>query len=477
MNLFSSALRFFGLGKLASPDKGAQVAGDSTRGTEAGIVVSDERAMQVSAVWSCVRLLAETVASLPLGLYRSDGNDRKPLEQNHPLYELLRRRPNLMMTPQEFREAMTCQLALWGNAYALISWIGDRPVQLTPMKPESVTPMRDGGEVTYHVATDKGITVLARKSVLHLKGFGTSGTVGLSPLAHARNVLGLTVSADKYAAASFANGGRPGGVLTLDRFLDAKQRETVRQLYGNLSATADNAGKLWVLEGGMKYESISIPPDDMQMLQSRQFQLGEIARIFRVPSHLINDTEKSTSWGTGIEQLNIGFLTYTLRPYLTRWESVLRDALISPEERDAIVIEHNVEGLLRADSQARASFYATMVQNGIMTRNQVRRLENWPAEPGADELTAQTNLAPLGKLGAAAIPAPVPPMKADPLQVNVNVEPASVTVSPPSVHVRNEPHIEVHGGKRGDVEREVVEFNELGVPTRVIEREIIRGES
>lgn len=411
MSFYTSVLRFFGVGQLANPESGAQQSGPTTRGTESGIVVSDERAMQVAAVWSCVRLIAETVASLPLGFYRTEGDDRAKLERSHPLVELFGRKPNAMMTAQEFREAMTCQLALWGNAYALIDWIGDRPVALTPLKPECVTPMRAGSMVTYHVATGSGVTVLAKRSVFHLKGFGTDGIIGLSPLAYARQVLGVTVSADKYASKSFANGGRPGGVLTLDRFLEPKQRELVRDLYSNLSATADNAGQLWVLEGGMKYESISIPPDDMQMLQSRQFQLGEIARIFRVPSHLINDTEKSTSWGSGIEQLNLGFLQYTLRPYLTRWECVLRDCLLTPVERDTLVVEHNVEGLLRADSAARASFYAQMAQNGLMSRNEIRRKENLPAAIGADALTAQVNLAPLDKLGA--MPEPAPPVESE----------------------------------------------------------------
>ncbi len=404
MSFYTSVLRFFGVGQLANPESGAQQSGPTTRGTESGIVVSDERALQVAAVWSCVRLIAETVASLPLGFFRTVDDDRVSLERSHPLVELLSRSPNLMMTSQEFREAMTCQLALWGNAYARIEWLGDRPVSMIPMKPEHVTPVRIGGELTYHYSTDKGVAVLAKKSVFHLKGFGTDGVIGLSPLAYARNVLGVTVSADKYAAASFANGGRPGGVLMLDRFLDPKQRELVRELYSNISATADNAGKMWVLEGGMKYESISIPPDDMQMLQSREFQLGEIARIFRVPSHLINDTAKSTSWGSGIEQQNLGFLQYTLRPYLTRWESVIKDALLSPIDRDSVVIEHNVEGLLRADSAARAQFYSGMVQNGLMTRNEVRRLENWPSVSGADALTAQTNLAPLANLGESNAP-------------------------------------------------------------------------
>lgn len=446
MNLFSSVLRVFGLGKLANPEVGAQHSGPTSRGTEADIVVSDERALQVSAVWSCVRLIAETVGSLPLGFYRTvEGGDRQPLERTHPVVELFARRPNAMMTPQEFREAMTCQLALWGNGYARIEWVGERPVALVPLMPEHVTPMRLNGEVTYHYTTPRGVEVLAKRSVFHLKGFGADGVVGLSPLSYARNTLGLSVSADKAASKMFANGGRPGGVLMLDRFLDPKQRELVRELYSNLSATADNAGKLWVLEGGMKYEGIGIPPDDMQMLESRAFQLSEIARFFRVPSHLINDTEKSTSWGTGIEQLNIGFLTYTLRPYLTRWEAVIRDALLSPVDRQVVVVEHNVEGLLRADSAARANLYSTMVQNGLMSRNEVRRLENLPksSEANADALTVQTNLAPIDKLGQTAGPAPVFGRGA-PLEALVEVfrgsnrelAEAVRSLPPPVVHVR-----------------------------------------
>jgi HK97 family phage portal protein len=313
--------------------------------------------MQVSAVWSCVRLITETVGTLPLEFYNIRRNVRSPLDKDHYLNRLFNVRPNRYMTPLEFREAMTCQLALWGNAYALIDWIGQRPVALIPLKPEHIMPYRTPDGITYHYTTDQGVQVYAERSIFHLKGFSTEGIVGLSPLAYSRQVLGVTVSADRYAAKSFANGGRPGGVLMLDKFLTADQRETLRAHYQEITATADNAGKMWVLEGGMQYQGIAIPPDDMQMLESRRFQLGEIARIFRVPSHLINDTEKSTSWGSGIDSLNLGFLQYTLRPYLETWETVITNKLLRDQERNSVVVEHNVDSLLRTDAAGRADYF------------------------------------------------------------------------------------------------------------------------
>jgi HK97 family phage portal protein len=399
MNLFSKILTAFGVGGLANTETGAQYSGPASRGTETGITVSDERAMQVSAVWSCARLITETVGSLPLGLYERKGDSREPLPRDHYLYQLLRVSPNQYMNPQEFREAMTLQLVLWGNAYGLIDRIGNRPVSVIPLKPEHMTVVRDETGLTYHYATTTGVVVYTARSIFHLKGFSVDGIVGLSPLAYARQVMGVTVAADKYASKSFANGGRPTGVITVSEFLNKEQREKVQDIYeGVVESVEDNLARVRVLEGGMKYEPISIPPDDMQMLQSRQFQLGEIARIFRIPSHLINDSEKATAWGSGIEQLNIGFLQYTLRPYLTRWEGTIDSSLVQVKDRSSVVVEHNVEGLLRADSAARSEFYSKMAQNGLMTRNEIRKKENLPSMVGGDDLTVQVNLTPVQDL-------------------------------------------------------------------------------
>lgn len=387
--------RWFGGGGLSNPDEGAQSSGPDTRVTQSGITVTDESAMKLSAVWSCARLISETVGSLPLGVFERTAEGRDAIEK-HYLYELLRVSPNDLMTPLEFREALTLQLSLYGNGYALIERLENgKPYSLTPLRPDCMTPVKEAGTVTYHYQTTKGEMIFAKESIFHLKGFSLDGLVGLSVLAYSRNAMGITVSADQFASKAFSSGGRPSGVLMVDSILRPEQREQLRKIYENI--TVSDTG-LWVLEGGTKYETIDIPPDDMQMLQSRQYQLGDIARFFRVPSFLINDTEKSTSWGSGIEQQNLGFLTYTLRPYLTRWESTISDALLSRGDRRKYFVEHSVEGLLRADSAARASFYSSASQNGWMSRNEIRKKENLPPVDGGDDLTVQVNLVPVDQL-------------------------------------------------------------------------------
>lgn len=403
MNLFSTILSKFGVGALSNKDTGEQYSGPTSRSTEAGISVNDDRAMQVSAVWSCVRLISETVSSMPLTIHKRIGEKSQVAESDYHLSRIFNLSPNAFMTPLKFREAMTCQVCLWGNAYALVEWSDDktRVISVTPLRPEHMTPVRTRSGITYHYATENGVAIYAQESIFHLKGFSLDGIVGLSPLAYARHTMGITVSADKFASKSFANGGKPGGVLTVDKFLTPAQRLEVAKIYEGISATADNANKLWVLEGGMGYQPISIPPDDMQMLETRSFQISEVARFWRVPNHLINDTEKSTSWGTGIEQLNLGFLQYTLQPYLDSWETEILDQLMPIKDKRKYYAEHDAEGLLRVDVKSRGEFLSSMVQNGIMDRNEARFKVKLPERSGASDLTAQVNLAPLDKLGEA----------------------------------------------------------------------------
>lgn len=390
---------------LSNPSTGVQNSGPVSLSAEA-VDISDERALQLSAVWSCVRLISETVSYLPLGLYKRGEAGRTELSLDHPLSVLLKRTPNQAMTDVEFREAMTTQLVLWGNAYARIGWSGprqdSRPVSLTPLRPGHMDVIRQSdGTVVYHYTTEEGTDVYSPRSIMHLKGFSAEGIIGFSPLALARHSLGLTVAAEQYSAGAFRNGGRPIGTLNFDQFLTAEQRATALKMYENITSGALNNAKSWVLEGGVKYDPIGIPPDDLQMLDSRRFQIAEIARFFRVPSHLINDSEKSTSWGSGIEQQNLGFLQYTLMPYLRRWETVIRKSLMTPMEKRTLIVEHNVEGLLRADSKTRAEFYSSATQNGWMTRKEVRSKENLPFIEGSDELTVQVNLTPLDELPKA----------------------------------------------------------------------------
>jgi len=399
-----SALKgLFSFGGVVNQDEGAQYSGPVSRVNDANLTYTDERAMQVSAVWSCARLITETVGSLPLGCYEKTAAGREELT-DHYLYRLFRETPNGMMTPLELREALTLQLALWGNGYALIEW-QNKPfesdvINITPLRPDCMLPKRVNNMLTYHYTTPKGVHVFAKESILHIKGFGADGIVGLSPLAFAAQSMGMTLSADKYASKAFSRGGRPTGVLTTDKIFTPDQRRDLRAIYDKINA--DDSDGTWVLEAGLDYKAITIPPDQLQMLESRRFQLGEIARFFRVPSYLINDTEKSTSWGTGIEQQNLGFLAYTIRPYLTRWESAVSSALLNRGDRRKYFIEHNVEGLLRADSAARAAFYSNAAQNGWMTRNEIRKKENLPPMEGGDELTVQVNLTPAADLPKVA---------------------------------------------------------------------------
>ena len=381
-------------GALSNPAQGYYAAGPIGNKNESNISFTDERAMQITAVYACVKIITQTVATLPLHVYEKTVTGRN-LVTDHPVHDLFRVSPNNLMTPLDFRQAMTAQLCMWGNAYAFIERNNGRVTAITPARVGCMTPVRIGNEVWYDYQTQEGLRRFSADNILHIKGFGTDGIIGLSPLRYGAQAFGVTVATEQHAAHSFSSGGRPSGVLMTDRILTDVQRGQLKDIYEDV-ATSDG---LFVLEGGTKYQAISIPPDDLQMLQSRQFQLGEIARMFGVPSFLINDTEKSTSWGTGIEQQNLGFLAYGLRAYLVQWEAAVNSALFTRSEQKKYYVEHSVEGLLRADIATRYAAYATAVTNGWKTRNEIRALDNDPPIEGADELTAQVNMSPLNKLG------------------------------------------------------------------------------
>jgi HK97 family phage portal protein len=384
-----------GWGGVGNPDSGDQMPGPLTIGTESGKSVNDQRAMKISTVFACTRIITQTISCLPLLVYSRDGDSRQR-DNDHYLNRLLRQSPNAAMTALAFRQALTAQRVLWGNGYALIqrSTAGE-PIALLPVLPEYMEIKRSGDEVEYHYRNNQGVRVLAQDSVLHVKGFGTDGVMGFSTLAHAREVMGVSASADQFAAKAFGSNGRPTGVLMMDQTLNPEQRTNAKKLYEGLSV---DDSKLWLLEAGTKYQALSLPPDDLQMLESRAFQISEIARFFGVPSHLINDTAKSTSWGSGIEQLTLGFLQYTIEPYLKEWESAIHDRLLTTTAARTTFVEHNVEGLLRADSAGRAAYLSTMVQNGLMTRNEGRAKDNLPPMVGGDDLTVQLNLTPVDEL-------------------------------------------------------------------------------
>lgn len=402
MSWWTSLKNVFGGGALNNPDTGAQTSAPPDTRSDNNISVTDERAMQISAVFACVRLLVQTGATLPLNFFERTDGDRRPLDSDHYLSQLLKYKPNNFMTAKEFRQALWTQRVLWGNGYAKIRWMGGRPVSLTPLKPEFMSVYRGETGLIYKYSTQDGVKEYAQKDIFHLKGFSSDGIMGLSALGYARQSLGLSVSADRSAQKSI--GGRPNGVLELDTFPNDAQKEQLRQLYGSGGVTSEyqSDGGLMIVPGGMRYKGISIPPDDLQLLESRQFQVPEICRFFGVPAVMIDGAAGAqAAWPASYEQQVLSFLTFTLKPYLEEWEDKVTATLTTPTDRRTAIVEHNVEGLLRADSAGRSTFYSQALQNGWMSRAEVRQKENLPRKEGTDDLTVQVNMTPIQDLPTA----------------------------------------------------------------------------
>lgn len=372
---------------------------DLTLATAANKRVEPDTALQLSTAWACIRLLSETIATLPLGLYTRSG-ETKVLARDNPLYTVLHDQPNADQTAVEFWEGMIACLCLRGNAFAEKEMVSGRLVALTPIDPDKVSLIRTPeGRRQYRVGGPTGQRILDEDSVFHLKGFGIGGDLGLSPVAYARESMAAALAADEAAARFFASGMQLSGFIeTGTATLKADQRKQLQELFQKF-AGSPNAGKMMALEGGMKWVPLGLSPEDSQLLMTRAFNVEEICRWFRVPPFMVGHTEKSTSWGTGLEQQMIGFLTFSLRPYLTRIEQAVKKQLIAPADRGKLFAEFNLEGLLRADSQGRAQLYSTYAQNGISTRNEIRARENMAPMDGGNDLTVQSNLVPLAMLG------------------------------------------------------------------------------
>lgn len=370
--------------------------------SHSGKRVTVNTALQVATVWACVRLLAQTIATLPMQVYRRGADGQRAVAKDHPLYALLHDQPNADMTAAEFWEAMVAALLLWGNAYAELGTVGRRIVALTPLRPELMTIRRaPSGDLIYDYADAGGRRQFGESQILHVKGFSLDGLIGLSPVSQARHTLGLAMATSEAASKLYSNGMRSQGVMQSDRTLTDPQRDDAQKWLTRVRE-AQAKGEIPLIEAGFKYMPVSITPEDAQMLQTWSFAVEEICRWFNVPPFMVGHMQKSTSWGTGLEQQMIGFLTFSLRPHLTKIEQAVKRSLLRPEERAAIYAEFNLEGLMRADSHGRAALYATYAQNAIQTRNEMRERENLPPMPGGDVLTAQSNLLPLEMLGRAA---------------------------------------------------------------------------
>ena len=375
-------------------------------GTTSGKAVNERTAMQTSAVYACVRILAESVAGLPLHVYERTANGSKSTKPSHPLYRLLHDEPNREMTSFVFRETLMSHLLLWGNAYAQIIRDGRGfPIALYPLLPDRMAVDRnESGELVYTYQSDKGQVKLRRENVLHIPGLGFDGLIGYSPIAMAKNAVGLALATEDYGAAFFANGANPGGVLEHPGVIKPEQADRLRESWQSQFGGA-NAHKVAVLEEGLKFHQMSIPPEQAQFLETRKFQINEIARIFRVPPHMVGDLEKSSF--SNIEQQSLEFVKYTLDPWVVRWEQSLQQALILPSEKATIFIKFNLDGLLRGDYQSRMQGYSTGIQNGFMSVNDVRSLEDMnllTAEEGGDLHFVNGNMVKLADVGAAYKP-------------------------------------------------------------------------
>lgn len=380
--------------------------------TNAGKPVNEHTAMQMTAVYSCVRILSETLAGLPLHVYRYNDSGGKEKYLKHPLYKLLHDEPNPEMTSFAFRETLMSHLLLWGNAYAqIIRNARGEVIALYPLMPNKMTVDRDSkGRLFYLYSrtSDDAPTLgedsqvyLAPSEVLHIPGLGFDGLIGYSPIAMAKNAVGLAIATEEYGAKFFANGAAPGGVLEHPGTI--KDPQKVKESWNAAYQGSQNAHRVAVLEEGMKYQPIGISPEQAQFLETRKFQINEIARIFRVPPHMLADLEKSSF--SNIEQQSLEFVKYTLDPWVVRWEQSMCRALLMESEKPIVFIKFNVDGLLRGDYVSRMSGYATARQNGWMSANDIRELENLdriPAEFGGDLYLINGAMTKLQDAGAFA---------------------------------------------------------------------------
>lgn len=372
--------------------------------SDAGMVVNEHAAMRLSAVQACVRAIAETLASLPLNVYQQI--DRGKIEaHSHRLWPILHDTPNPQMTAMGFREAVTAQVLLWGNGYAEIQRDrSGRVVALWPLPSDRTHAVRKGGVLTYETESQQGPDslqvipsakrVIDAEDVIHVPGLSYNGIVGMSPIQLARQTIGLSLAAERFGSLFFGNGSRPSGVLSHPKALRPEARANIERSFQQ-ATSRENAQRAIVLEEGITWTPMSVPPDDAQFIETRQFQIPEIARIFRVPPHLIGDLSKSTN--NNIEQQSMEFVMHCLRPWAVRWEQELNRKLLG----GPFFASHDLTGLLRGDFQSRMAGYQILRNSAVISANEIREKEGWnpiPEEEGGDLLLAPLNMTPLEQL-------------------------------------------------------------------------------
>lgn len=399
----NSIARWFGGGSALGNTPGTQDARPSASLVEETLPLSADTALQLATVWACVDRRAKVIASLPWFVYATDGKGMRQPVRTDRLWQLLHDSPNARMTPYEFWVAMMLNHDLRGNAYARIERaeplrgesIGEA-VALWPMPADQVEAVvLPDGSMVYEYRLGADVVVLAEQNVLHLKDMG-NGTTGLPRLDYMKATTTEASRAQAHATRTFANGGKPAGILMTDNVLSDVQRTQVRK---NFSEMAEGPmARLFTLEAQFKYQQLAMSPEDIQLLPTRQYSTEEICRFFDVPPVLVHHANV-TSWGSGIEQIVEGWYKSSIGPLTISIQQAVRKRVMTPGQRSRVTAEQSLDSLLRASLEKRVEIYSKQVQNGLKTRNECRQLENDPPVDGGNVLTAQTNLAPIDMLG------------------------------------------------------------------------------
>jgi len=368
--------------------------------TWAGKSVTPNTALQVATVWACIRKISSVVSTLPLGVFERLGDGGRKAVNDHPL-ALTLRKPNADSTSVEFRQGVMACLLLYGNAFAEKLVTGGQVRGLTLLHPELMTIERDeAGTRRYIYADPRGRRGYDEAEIWHLKGFHVCGDLGLSPIAYQRQTLATAIATDEAAGRTFANGMKPSGFFTYDKTLTPEQREQARKVLVEPYTGSGNVAKVGILEAGFKWEQVTIPPADAEMLASRGWHVEELCRWYDIPPILIGHSPQGqTMWGSGVEQIMLGWLTTSLGPLLKMIEESMWASLVAPGERATLYIEHNVDGLLRADSKGRAEMYSKLAQVAAITPNQIADKENLPRFEGGDVHLVNSTLVPLEMAG------------------------------------------------------------------------------
>ena len=360
--------------------------------TGSGMRVSPDSALRLAAVYACVRVLSESMASLPLVIYQRRADGGKDKVTDHWLYRLLAKRPNRFQNPFEWREMLQGHLALRGNAYnQIITNAKGEVVELMPLHPDRIRlELLPSGEYRYRFTDRFGTeSILPRGEVWHLRGLSSDGLMGMSPIELARENLGMALAAQDYGARFFANDAKPtGGWIEFPgSFKDSEAKKVFRESYQQAQSGA-NRGKVLVLENGMKFHEVGVTNKDAQFLELRKFQITDVARLFRVPPHMIGDLDRATF--SNIEQQSLEFVMHTMTPWAERWEASIESELLL--EGDDIEVEFDFANLMRGDAASRASYYQSGIQNGWLTRNEARIAENLNPLEGLDEPLRPLNM-------------------------------------------------------------------------------------